>query len=477
MAVPRVSGSQQRRNRMLQASSSAVGGPSEMHHRQRLRRMQVISLVLVASVVAMTGIRYYSRINPNPVQFLDSKRIFGPASTDDAITSSTNNVMVTFNSHEQRLFLEQNGWACQASFTNSRTLSQNLLLERFDALPSGYAVELWKYCLLYTNPGFYWDVSMAMPMQLIGDIVSSLDNTNLAISIMDNTDKNSDGEVLHHQSHLHHSMLRIRERHSKVALGMIRYLLEADSLTPTSLHETLALFVANDVHKKRATWKFFSAGCKDRIPVPIMKRTESSNPTVTVQIQNKQSLSAMNFSPGMACSAKNGEPCCQVWPANDKNMLPVLSLMHSHFLTTPEDESANRANAGNPLPFLYRRRTDASKIKDNDLGMPVDHLPYIATVREVKTNAPPATLHETPNFFDLLLRNNCLPPDKECYKCLKLGYKEGDEGGDCNSCADKCPCYCKALCSIRPPPKRLAAIWEVTPPRYRMDPSHSVIHL
>jgi mannosyltransferase OCH1-like enzyme len=437
--------------------------------------MQVLSLVLVASVVAMTGIRYYSRINPNPVQFLDSKRIFGPATTDDETTSTTNDVMVTFTAQEQRLFLEQNGWACQASFTNSRTLSKNLLLERFDALPPGYAVELWKYCLLYTNPGIYWDASMAMPMQLVGDIVASLDNANYAIAMMDVTDHRTGSDALqHHQTHLHHSLLRIRERHSKVALGMIRYLLEADTLTPTSLHETLALFVANDVHKKRATWKYLTAECQDRIPVPIMKGTGNLTSTVSVQIQNKRSSAAFTFSPGIPCSAKNGEPCCQVWSTGDKNLLPVLSLMHSHLLTTTEDESLKIANSGNPLPFLYRRRTDASKIQDSDLGMPVDHLPYIATVREVKTNAPPATSHETPNFFDLLLRNNCLPPDKECYKCLKLGYKEGDEGGDCNTCADKCPCYCKALCSIRPPPKRLAAIWEVTPPRYRMDPSRLI---
>lgn len=482
MAVPRTSAAmaQQRRNSnfrgMPQSSSLNTGGvSSELQHRQRLRRMQVLSLVLVASVVAMTGVRYYSRINPNPVQFFDSKRIFGPASTADGTTPSTHEDMVTFTTHEQRVFLEQNGWACQASFTNSRTSSKNLLLERFDVLPSGYAVELWKYCLLYTNPGIYWDVNMAMPMQLLGDIISSVDNSNFAIAITDNSDSNADSVLMqHHQPHLHHSLLRIRERHSKVALGMIRYLLEADTLTPTSLHETLALFVANDVHKKRASWKFFPADCHDRVPVPSTKGGDGSSPTVTLQIQNKRSSSSMKYSSGIPCSAKYGEPCCQVWSANDKNLLPVLSLMHSNLVTTPEDEMTKSANAGNPLPFLYRRRTDASKIQDSDLGMPVAHLPYIATVREVKTNAPPATLHETPNFFDLLLRNNCLPPDKECYKCLKLGYKEGDEGGDCNTCADKCPCYCKALCSIRPPPKRLAAIWEVTPPRYRMDPSRLI---
>ena len=108
------------------------------------------------------------------------------------------------------------------------------------------------------------------------------------------------------------------------------------------------------------------------------------------------------------------------------------------------------------------------------LGMPAADLPYIATVRAFPTHAPPATVHETPNYFDILLRNNCLPHDKECFKCLKLGYKEGDEGGDCHVCAAKCPCYCNALCQVRPPPKRLAAVWEVTPPRYRRDPGRLV---
>jgi mannosyltransferase OCH1-like enzyme len=467
MAFPRATGVAQRRNNFRGApppSSSA-----DMH-RKRLRSLQMLSLAIVASVVIMTGFRYYSRVNPNPVQFIDGKRIFGPAQTD---IESANEVMVSFAQPEQRAFLEQNGWACQASFANSRSSSKNLLLERFDALPPGYAVEIWKYCLLYTNPGVYWDASMAVPMQLIGEIIASVDSSNFAIAIKTNDLEDAVAQV--HQPYLHHSLLRIREKHSKVALGMIRYLLEADTLSPTSIHETLAIFVANDINKKRAVWKFFSADCQDGRTMTSVKGSDNTNLNTFIQVQNKRSSSGStaNYSSGVPCSAKNGEPCCQVYSTHSNNMLPVLSLMHSHLVATP-DEAVMDVNAGNPLPFIFRRRTDASKITDSDLGMPVEHLPYIATVREIKTNAPPATLHETPNFFDLLLRNNCLPPDKECYKCLKLGYKEGDEGGDCNTCADKCPCYCKALCSIRPPPKRLAAIWEITPPRYHKDPSRLV---
>jgi mannosyltransferase OCH1-like enzyme len=471
MTIPRVTGASQRRSnnsRGMRYSSSTTSGPE--YQRQRLYRMQMLCLAVVAFVVVMTGVRYYSRGHPNPVQFLDGKRIFGPAIHRDKLMIPTNDGILLFTTQDQRVFLEQNGWTCQASFASSRSSSKNLLLERFDTLPPAFSIELWKYCLLYTNPGVYWDLSMAMPMQLVGDIITSGDNFNFAIAMERNDPAEADASF--HQPQLHHSFLRIREKHSKVALGMIRYLLEADSLSPASLHETLALFVANDAHKKRATWRFFTADCLDA--GSKLKEADSTNPTVTIQVQTKRSSSTTHYSFGEPCAAKNREPCCQVWSANQNSVLPVLSLLHSHLVASPNDDVTQSTKVGNPLPFSFYDRIDTSKINDSDLGMPVSDLPYIATVREVKTNAPPATAHETPNFFDLLLRNNCLPPDKECYKCLKLGYKEGDEGGDCNTCADKCPCYCKALCSIRPPPKRLAAIWEVTTPRYRKDPSRLI---
>ena len=55
-----------------------------------------------------------------------------------------------------------------------------------------------------------------------------------------------------------------------------------------------------------------------------------------------------------------------------------------------------------------------------------------------------------------------------------MGYKDGDDGGDCVVCHDKCPCYCDALCKVRPPPKRLVAEWLVTTPRYRKNPERII---
>jgi Glycosyltransferase sugar-binding region containing DXD motif len=58
-----------------------------------------------------------------------------------------------------------------------------------------------------------------------------------------------------------------------------------------------------------------------------------------------------------------------------------------------------------------------------------------------------------------------------------LGYKEEDVGGDCTICGDKCPCYCNALCQVRPPSKRIAAEWIVSPPRYRKNPERLIPRL
>jgi Glycosyltransferase sugar-binding region containing DXD motif len=412
-----------------------------------------------------------------PSTLIDGRHIFGPATS---LTQDGGNTHVlSFTLSEQRSFLNQYGWACQKSFAakDRSTETKNVLVERFDALPEAYGIELWKYCRLYLAPGVYWDTSMAQPFLLPNDSLSdSTANRAIAIDFGEHSDT---ADFVLHQPPLHHSFLQIREMHSKVALGMIRYLLEAESLSPTSLHETLTMFVANDINKKRSAWKFMRATCQDVIHrrKSVLKDT-SVRPPVVLHVQSKadrRSTKSIRFASGETCSAPHDEPCCQVWSTGDAVAMsfPVMSLLHLNLISSP-DEAMRASSIRNPLPFSFMNIDDIAKITDNDLGMPASHLPFIATVREFKTNAPPATLFETPNYFDILLRNNCLPPDKECYKCLKLGYKEGDEGGDCSVCEDKCPCYCKALCQIRPPPKRLAAVWEVTLPRYRKDPNRLI---
>ena len=414
-------------------------------------RNQVLAAAAIVLFVVLGTVRHYI-MAPDPFPHHDddgstSARVFGPVGGSS---------VEGYSFVEQRAYLKKYGTTCQRSFASDVTA--NLLLDRFDALSPAYATELWKYCVLYIGTGnVYWDISMALPLALPSDI---LENSNIAVA-MDDTEN----DFLLRQAPLHHSFLSIRQPRSRVALGMIRFLLEAESLHPTALHETLTLFVANDVHKKRASWKLFHADCHEAATAYQQKADESSPPFV-IQIQNKHPSEAVAVKqvPGEPCSAEHGAPCCQVWTGKKTAAPPIMSLMHSRLMTSPENDD-------NPLPFLF---AGGLSVRESELGMTVADLPYIATVREYPTHAPPATIHETPNYFDILLRNNCLPHDKDCFKCLKLGYKEGDEGGDCRVCEAKCPCYCSALCQVRPPPKRLAAEWEVTPPRYRADPSRLI---
>jgi len=470
------------------------------------------ALMAVTTIAALLIVLSFVGRRRSGVLFVKSDgnlRVFGPAGAPllaDGSSSSSNNDLLfsassssttsnsltfqTYTAAEQRAYLEEYGYTCQQSFAPSDS-SLNLLVQRFDALQPAYATELWKYCVLYVGTGnVYWDSHNAVPLLLLEEIID-YNKRNWAIAMPQQkysaaatTATSTTNDFLLHQPPLHHSYLQIMEPRSKTALGMMRYLLEAERLSPANLHETLSLFVANDLHKKRAAWDFLTASCLDA-PTQSSADGSSSNSDPPLQVHPKQRTAAATADfdpleqhiPGEPCPATHGEPCCQVFRSShykSKNAdIPILTLRHSQRVAYETTTSAEPAR--NPLPFaLDAGLVSTDGVDDSALGMPVEDLPFVATVREFPTNAPPATVHETPNYFDILLRNNCLPHDKECFKCLKLGYKEGDEGGDCRVCAAACPCYCNALCQVRPPPKRLSAVWEVTPPLYKKDPSRLI---
>lgn len=99
---------------------------------------------------------------------------------------------------------------------------------------------------------------------------------------------------------------------------------------------------------------------------------------------------------------------------------------------------------------------------------PDDELPYIATIRQ-DSHTKPDNFPETPNFYEMLMVNQCLPDDETCSKCLR-----DKKGANCQSCASVCSCYCKTLCHERIPEKFVAHEWLVTPPLYRKSPSRLV---
>lgn len=98
-----------------------------------------------------------------------------------------------------------------------------------------------------------------------------------------------------------------------------------------------------------------------------------------------------------------------------------------------------------------------------------DDLPYISTIRE-RVLSRPTPFPPTPNFFEILLQNDCLPSDQKCASCLR----NKGRGANCQTCLEQCPCYCKTLCKVSVPPKWVSKEITVTPPTYSRDPSRLV---
>lgn len=464
---------QQQHHEIPRRGGSSGGGVS--------RPVQIAAVFsLLGAGLVWTLLRYSN--DPAAVLLLKGRwdtryRVFGPSTGENLIVTEPGLKHVSFQvftRDDQRDFLLQYGRYCQKGFTKS---TDNLILDRFEELPEPYSTELWKYCVLYTGvANVYWQADNAVPLVLWEDLLKEEHaGINFAVEIEGPAlPDNSLTEKKAPPVRLHHSFLRIAKPHSKVCLGLMRFLTESKGpLHAAELAETLGLYVTHDKGKKARDkkkndhhhhkWKFFTARCLD-----LANEVEQSKHLDSLLVQ-PSSRRSLHETAKLAdqCPISNGGHCCQVWRSfstGEDEHFPAMVIRH------PMVTSTKRVDT--PLPFSFIDRPESEMTKEN-LGMRVEDVPYVATIREYPTGAEPATQMETPNFFDILLSNNCLPQDKDCFKCLKTGY-EGEAGGDCQLCQAQCPCYCSALCQIRPPPKRLVGEWEVTRPRERRDPTRLI---
>lgn len=207
----------------------------------------------------------------------------------------------------------------------------------------------------------------------------------------------------------HASFLQLHKK--QVARRMVQLLVE----TPLAKLESNPSFLATNLRQFMETVRKieFVSRCRD--------------------IANEKGRKSLPIS----CPVQDGF-CCQVM--NDDQVL--AALQH---------------------PLLGHSSTKPTQQEDNN--------GYYSKISIRKTGNEPATPLDTPNFFDILLQNDCLPTSKNCYKCLKR------PSSSCSECAEECGCYCKVLCKIRPPPKVLTQIWSVQPPRLKKDPSRLIPRL
>ena len=312
-----------------------------------------------------------------------------------------------YTREEQRHFLSTYGKGCAPQDNRS-----NVVLQRYDSLPPHLQVELWKYCMLYTGHGNVWfDTSNLTPLMNVDELLSPHHNVALAI----------DGPA----QLLHDGFVQLAQDHSVLAQHMISLLLETSNEVLEKdillLPHSLATFVHSDLLGEVV---LFRSHCED-----------VANDRNIVAV-----ASSVTYKGGMSCPIPGGY-CCHVTTSTTGH-LPVMALRH---------------------PVRAESTARSSIVTSAD--------PYISQVKQVFLPLEVrVTPEDTPNFFDILLHNDCLPTQKNCNKCLKVN-------GNCESCHEACPCYCLALCKIRPPPKQVVKEYHIYPPQYKKAPSRLIPRL
>ena len=211
------------------------------------------------------------------------------------------------------------------------------------------------------------------------------------------------------------------------------------------------------------------------------------------------------------CPLSGGGYCCLAFQPNDDigrigSESPVIALRHplsggvtgSSSTSSPDSDRLPYKWEPVAQPNIDSTARVASKPTLNLGVIPVSDLSYISTVRLHRNHtasAPTSPITRfpnhpanSPNFFDILFENDCLPYSKECLRCFKDVSNEANIQQDqdeevtmqtkrhlsghqmnnaCSKCQYECPCYCDVLCKIRPPPKQVVRTYSVRPPRHK----------
>jgi len=306
------------------------------------------------------------------------------------------------------------------------------------------ATEIFKYCALYKYGGLYLD-SESPIIDTLDDLLLKRPNANIAVL----NDPNSFDDAIHG------SLILLRSSYSNVAQTMLKTLIEtpvetldkAPLLIPHKLYELIADETnvaslepghnADSNSNNSIKWYLLQHQCN-------LDPLHRSSVDVTVA---KHAINSYRPLPG--CPDANGY-CCSVFDTTSRaSILITRHPIHPYQMVPHPSE----------LPKPYN--LDAGFFKEREL-------PYISTIREV-VNERPSQPMLTPNFFETLLQNDCLPSDKKCSDCLR-----DKKGSNCQKCQSVCPCYCKTLCHVSVEEKFISKHLTVTPPVYAKDPSRLV---
>lgn len=292
-------------------------------------------------------------------------------------------------------------------------------LERFQAFVKNdqphLAQELWKFCVLARHGGLYLDTDS--PLLISVEEIRSF-NRNVAVTsdYFDNT--------------IHGAILLLKD--GRIAQQMAQFMVDIPISTLIASPLLIAKMMYQLIHSSSASasqWHLYKHSC-------IMNALSG------------RKLSSYSTTNRLAhyCPLEAGY-CCQIVDSQNVVMMTKHPILPNQIL--PET-----------IPLAYNPSADGD---DTD-----DDLPYIATIQETVYTRP-KDAPKTPNFFDTLLQNNCLPSDLHCAMCLR-----DKKGADCKKCKDVCPCYCKTLCKVSVDQKFISKELTVSSPRFARDPTRLV---
>lgn len=304
--------------------------------------------------------------------------------------------------------------------------------EFMDNTMSHFANELWKYCSLYNAGGMYLDAESPM--------LASMEEL---VSIKSNIAVWGDSSFI---DTLHGSLLLLKDRKSPVATGILQVLMETPLetldatplLVPRTLYDLIQAQVPGTLGlgANGSDWWLLEQQCSiDPLRIEGQDRISSYRP---------DSLRLTYH-----CPVQSGY-CCHV--SDPKTHAVILMTRHPllpyQILPTSSE-----------LPRPYN--AEAGHYQE-------DEIPFIATIQE-KVMPRPEEEPLTPNFFDTLVQNDCLPADFACSNCLRK-----KTGATCETCRKECACYCKTLCKVPVEEKFVSKRLTVTPPLYSRDPARIV---
>jgi hypothetical protein len=379
----------------------------------------ILPILFFGGFVIMAGVAFaVSSLSSSSHQFpvpAASIRVVGSSSGYHSVLRKDAQVShILFAKDEQRDFLVNYAFACH---------SQELL-NRYDDLPHRYQEQLFKYCILYMGHGNVWldDGELLVDGSELQDITSSI------------------GIELQQGGMLHSSFLKVQTRKEPILREMMQVLLETSNHILDSSDLLLEKIMYKRVQSVKDKWMIWKLTCvdladtsnprfSDTVNIAPRKLHFTTNSDASL-LQTSVTPLSETFGATRYCPVQGGF-CCQVMDLKGES---IVALQH-------------------PVHGKVDEVGDSS---------------YFATVtRHSLDDAKGVTPQMTPNFFDILLRNDCLPTQKQCHKCLK-------KMGSCDDCLKECPCYCHALCHIRPPPKIIVEEWRVKLPKYKKDPSRLV---